>query len=181
ASLPAAGAPAGRAWVSIRPLPYESRIGLLEFGRPWIGCRQARAVNHGKNWCRLVSAPASCRARYVASTTIAHQDGRPLDNHASRFVKIAIAHDWLVTLGGSELVLRELLRIFPGATVFTLIDKMPEPDRAFVGVARTRTSFLDRVPGVASTYRRLLPLFPAAMSRLDLGEFVVVLSKSHRA
>src|SRR5690242_8332494 len=135
ASLPTAGAPAGRAWVSIRPLPYESRIGLLEFGRPWIGCRQARAVNHGKNWCRLVSAPASCRARYVASTTIAHQDRRPLDNHASRFVKIAIAHDWLVTLGGSELVLRELLRIFPGATVFTLIDKMPQPDRAFVGVS----------------------------------------------
>jgi len=94
-------------------------------------------------------------------------------------VKVAIAHDWLVTLGGSELVLRELLRIFPGATVFTLIDKMPEPDRAFVGVARTRTSFLDRVPGVALTYRRLLPLFPAAMSRLDLGEFDVVISNSH--
>jgi glycosyltransferase involved in cell wall biosynthesis len=94
-------------------------------------------------------------------------------------VKIAIAHDWLVTLGGSELVLRELLRVFPAATVFTLIDKMPEPDRTFVGVARTRTSFLDRVPGVASRYRRLLPLFPAAMSSLDLAEFDLVISNSH--
>jgi glycosyltransferase involved in cell wall biosynthesis len=94
-------------------------------------------------------------------------------------VKIAIAHDWLVTLGGSELVLRELLRIFPDATVFTLIDKMAEPDRRFVGVSRTRTTFLDRVPGVASSYRRLLPLFPVAMSSLDLGEFDVVISNSH--
>ena len=94
-------------------------------------------------------------------------------------MKIAIAHDWLVTLGGSELVLRELLRIFPDATVFTLIDKMSEADRTFVGVARTRTSFLDRLPGVASTYRRFLPLFPAAMSALDLGEFDVVISNSH--
>jgi glycosyltransferase involved in cell wall biosynthesis len=94
-------------------------------------------------------------------------------------VKIAIAHDWLVTLGGSELVLRELLRIFPGATVFTLIDKMAEPDRSFVGVADTRTTFLDRVPGVASTYRRLLPFFPVAMSSLDLGEFDLVISNSH--
>ena len=94
-------------------------------------------------------------------------------------MRIAIAHDWLVTLGGSELVLRELLRIFPDATVFTLIDKMAEPDRAFVGVARTRTSFLDRLPGVASTYRRLLPLFPAAMSSLDLGKFDLVISNSH--
>jgi len=102
-----------------------------------------------------------------------------LDNHASRFVKIAIAHDWLVTLGGSELVLRELLRIFPGATVFTLIDKMPQRDRAFVGVSGTRTSFLDRIPGVAATYRRLLPLFPVAISSLDLGEFDLVISNSH--
>lgn len=94
-------------------------------------------------------------------------------------MRIAIAHDWLVTLGGSELVLRELLRIFPGATVFTLIDKMPEPDRSFVGVEQTRTSFLNRVPGVASTYRRLLPLFPAAVSSLDLGSFDVVISNSH--
>lgn len=94
-------------------------------------------------------------------------------------MKVAIAHDWLVTLGGSELVLRELLRIFPGATVFTLIDKMSEPDRAFVGVAKTRTTFLDRVPRVGSTYRRFLPLFPVAMSSLDLGEFDVVISNSH--
>ncbi len=94
-------------------------------------------------------------------------------------MKIAIAHDWLVTLGGSELVLRELLRIFPDATVFTLIDKMAESDRAFVGVARARTSFLDRLPGVASSYRRFLPLFPAAISTLDLGDFDVVISNSH--
>lgn len=94
-------------------------------------------------------------------------------------MKIAIAHDWLVTLGGSELVLRELLRIFPGATVFALIDKMAEPDRAFLGVTRTRTTFLDRMPAVASTYRRLLPLFPAAVSRLDVGEFDLVISNSH--
>jgi glycosyltransferase involved in cell wall biosynthesis len=94
-------------------------------------------------------------------------------------MKIAIVHDWLVTLGGSELVLRELIRIFPDATVFTLIDKMAEADRRFVGVGHARTSFLDRVPRVATSYRRLLPLFPAAMSALDLGEFDLVISNSH--
>lgn len=94
-------------------------------------------------------------------------------------MKVAIAHDWLVTLGGSELVLRELLRIFPDATVFTLIDKMAKSDRTFVGVSRARTTFLDRLPGVASSYRRLLPLFPVAMSALDVGEFDLVISNSH--
>lgn len=94
-------------------------------------------------------------------------------------MKIAIVHDWLVTLGGSELVLRELLRIFPDATVFTLLDKMPDADRRFIGVGRARTSFLDRVPRVATSYRRLLPLFPAAMSALNVGEFDLVISNSH--
>lgn len=94
-------------------------------------------------------------------------------------MKVAISHDWLVTLGGSELVLRELLRVFPDATVFTLIDKMADVDRTFVGVTRARTTFLDRVPGVGSSYRRLLPLFPVAMSALDLGEFDLVISNSH--
>jgi len=97
----------------------------------------------------------------------------------SFFVKVAIAHDWLVTLGGSELVLREFLRIFPGATVFTLIDKMSPADRDFVGVTDTHTSFLNRLPGVASSYRRFLPFFPAAISSLDLAEFDVVISNSH--
>lgn len=94
-------------------------------------------------------------------------------------MNVAIAHDWLVTLGGSELVLRELLRLFPDATVFTLIDKLADGDRRFIGVTRTRTSFLDRLPGVASSYRRLLPLFPAAMSALDVGDFDLVISNSH--
>ena len=30
-------------------------------------------------------------------------------------VNVAIVHDWLTTLGGSELVLRELLRVYPDA------------------------------------------------------------------
>jgi hypothetical protein len=35
-------------------------------------------------------------------------------------VNVAIVHDWLTTLGGAELVLRELLRVYPDAHVFTL-------------------------------------------------------------
>ena len=94
-------------------------------------------------------------------------------------MNVAIAHDWLVTLGGAELVLRELLRIFPDATVFTMIDKMPSDDRDFLGITSTRTSFLDRLPRIASVYRRMLPLFPVAISSLDVGDFDVVVSNSH--
>ena len=94
-------------------------------------------------------------------------------------MNVAIAHDWLVTLGGAELVLRELLRIFPDATVFTMIDKMPADDRDFLGLKSTRTSFLDRLPRIASVYRGMLPLFPVAISSLDVGDFDVVITTSH--
>jgi len=94
-------------------------------------------------------------------------------------MKVAIVHEWLTTLGGSELVLRELLRVFPDAGVFTLVDKMAPDDRAFIGVSEVTTSFLDAMPGVGAKYRSLLPLYPAAVRGLDVSGFDVVISNSH--
>jgi len=94
-------------------------------------------------------------------------------------VNVAIVHDWLTTIGGGELVLRELLRVYPDAHVFTLIDKMAPDDRRFLGVRRVSTSSLDALPGVGRRYRSMLPLFPAAMRSLDVSAFDVVISNSH--
>ncbi len=94
-------------------------------------------------------------------------------------LRIAIVHEWLVTFGGSELVLRELLRLFPRAEVFTLIDTMDPDQREFLGVQRTKASFLNRIPGVEGRHRSLLPLFPAAVRSLDVSQFDVVISNSH--
>jgi glycosyltransferase involved in cell wall biosynthesis len=96
-------------------------------------------------------------------------------------VKVAIVHEWLVTLGGSELVLRELLRLYPDAALFTLIDRMPADDRAFLGVRRERrrTSLLNPLPGVGRYYRSLLPVFPSAVRGFDLRGYDVVISNSH--
>jgi glycosyltransferase involved in cell wall biosynthesis len=94
-------------------------------------------------------------------------------------VRVAIVHEWLVTFGGSELVLRELLRLYPNAQVFTLIDTMGVEDRRFLGVDRTTSSFLNRFPGVRRRHRSLLPLYPAAVRSLNVRDFDVVLSNSH--
>jgi glycosyltransferase involved in cell wall biosynthesis len=99
--------------------------------------------------------------------------------HDTHSPKVAIVHDWLVTLGGSELVLRELLRIFPDAHVFTLVDKMAPDTRAFIGVRNVTVSFLDRLPGSEKRYRSFLPLFPAAVRSLDVSGYDLVISNSH--
>ncbi|HVX40290.1 MAG TPA: glycosyltransferase [Gemmatimonadaceae bacterium] len=93
--------------------------------------------------------------------------------------RVAIVHEWLVAFGGAELVLRELLKLFPQARVFTLVDSMDSAQRAFLGVGDTSSSFLNRLPGIDRRYRSMLPLFPAAVRSLDLRGFDVVISNSH--
>lgn len=88
-------------------------------------------------------------------------------------------HEWLVTMGGSELVLRQLLRLFPGAHLFTLLDSMNPRDREFLGVGQVTTSWLQRIPAARTHHRAFLPLFPAAVRSLDLRGYDLVISNSH--
>jgi glycosyltransferase involved in cell wall biosynthesis len=81
---------------------------------------------------------------------------------------------------GGEKVLLSLARIFSNAPIFTLLhvkgSVAPELEAREI-----RTSFLQRLPAVATRYRHYLPLFPAAAESLDLGGFDLVVSSSHCA
>jgi glycosyltransferase involved in cell wall biosynthesis len=81
---------------------------------------------------------------------------------------------------GGEKVLLSFLRLFPDAPVFTLLhvrgSVAPE-----IEAREIRTSFVQRLPGVATRYRHYLPLFPLAARQLDLRGFDLVLSSSHCA
>ena len=92
---------------------------------------------------------------------------------------IAVVHDWLVTAGGGEQVLAEVLREFPNADLFSSIDKMSAIDRDRLGLKAVHTSPLQSLPGVGRYYRSLLPLMPWAMRRLDVRAYDLVISISH--
>jgi glycosyltransferase involved in cell wall biosynthesis len=93
-------------------------------------------------------------------------------------MRIAIVHDWLVTFGGAERVLEQMLRVLPEADLFSLIDFMPEPQRSFLGGRPVRTSFLQRLPWVRTRYRNYLPLMPLAVEQFDLSSYDLVISSS---
>jgi glycosyltransferase involved in cell wall biosynthesis len=93
--------------------------------------------------------------------------------------RVALVHDWLDTWGGAENVLVELLRVFPGADLYTLIDVMPAAARARLGAPRVRTSWLQHLPAGRAWFRYCLPLMPAAVERFDFGSYDLVLSSSH--
>ncbi|MEP7225734.1 MAG: glycosyltransferase [Gemmatimonadales bacterium] len=94
-------------------------------------------------------------------------------------MKTAIVHDWLVVYAGAERVLEQMLRVLPEAELFSLIDFLPESERAFLGGRKARTSFLQRLPGARTRYRRYLPLMPLAIEQLDLAGYDLVISSSY--
>jgi glycosyltransferase involved in cell wall biosynthesis len=93
-------------------------------------------------------------------------------------MRVALVHDWLTGMRGGEKVLLSLLRIFPQADIFTLLHVKGSVAPA-IEARPIRTSFVQRLPGVARHYRRYLPLFPAAIGSLDLAGYDLVISSSH--
>ncbi len=93
-------------------------------------------------------------------------------------LRIALVHDWLYTVGGAERVLGAMLRCLPGADVHCLFDTLAPADRARIGYATSRTTFLQRLPGIRRRHRAYLPLMPLAIEQLDLGAYDLVISSS---
>ncbi len=93
--------------------------------------------------------------------------------------RVAIVHEWLVHPAGSELVLRELVALCPGADVYCLVDGLSDADRSALGVGRPRTTWLQRIPGAVRHYQKLLPLMPAAIGALDMAGYDLVISSNH--
>lgn len=94
-------------------------------------------------------------------------------------VRVAIVHDWLYVFGGAERVLCAILRIFPHADLYTLLDVMSPADRRRVGFESARTSFLQRMPAVRTRHRAYLPLMPLAIEQFDLSGYDLVISSSY--
>ena len=94
-------------------------------------------------------------------------------------MKVAIVHDWLVTYAGAERLLEQMLAVYPDADLFSLIEFVPEEERAFLGGRRVNTSFLQRLPGMRRGYRELLPLMPLAIEQFDMSPYDLVLSSSY--
>ncbi len=94
-------------------------------------------------------------------------------------MRTAIIHDWLITYGGAERVLEEIVKIFPDADIFTLYDFIPPDKRGFILDKPTKTSFLQKMPLARKKYRNYLPLMPLAIEQFDLSAYDLIISSSH--
>lgn len=93
--------------------------------------------------------------------------------------RVAIVHDWLTARGGAELVLEQLLALYPGADLYTLVDFLPDEDRACLGGRRPVTSMLQGLPLIRRDHRLFLPLMPLVVEQWDFSAYDLVISSCH--
>ncbi len=92
-------------------------------------------------------------------------------------MRIAIAHDYLIQMGGAERVVEVFHQMFPEAPIYTtimsegrLLDALKDAD--------IRTSWLQRMPAGQKHFKGLLPLYPIAIKDFDFRDFDIVVSSS---
>jgi glycosyltransferase involved in cell wall biosynthesis len=91
--------------------------------------------------------------------------------------RIAVAHDWLVRLGGAERCLAEVLDAFPDARLLTTLTSGLATRGRF---RRAEPSWLQRLPGATSHHEFFLPFMPLAWRlRPQLDDVDVVVASSY--
>lgn len=94
-------------------------------------------------------------------------------------MKIAIVHDWLVTIAGAEKVLAEIIALYPDADLFSMVDFLSDSERKALSGKVAKTSFIQALPKARTKYRSYLPLMPLAVEQLDLSAYDLIISSSH--
>jgi glycosyltransferase involved in cell wall biosynthesis len=90
---------------------------------------------------------------------------------------VALVHDFLVDLRGADRVFLAIADIWPDAPIYTTVYDERGTEGRFAH-RDVRASFLQRLHPSASTFRALLPLYPAAIESFDLSGYDLVLSSS---
>jgi len=93
----------------------------------------------------------------------------------------ALVHEWFTprSVGGAELVVRELDALLEQPQLAALVDGDSVRPQSWLAGRSVRTSFIQRLPWGVSHVQQYLPLLPLAIEQLDLSGFPLVISSSH--
>ncbi|MCR4399286.1 MAG: glycosyltransferase family 4 protein, partial [Syntrophomonadaceae bacterium] len=94
-------------------------------------------------------------------------------------MKIALVHEWLVDIGGSEKCVQEFHALYPNAPLHTLFYLSETVRKLGFEPGQVHGSILQSWRQVRNDYRKYLPLFPFAIEQFDLSGYDVIVSSSH--
>jgi len=93
-------------------------------------------------------------------------------------MKPAIVHEFLITWGGSDLVVQKFCEIFPEAPIYTALFDKKQIGSRFED-KEVLTSFLQKIPWSIKKHRMMMPFFPLAFEAFDLNDYDLILSSHH--
>jgi glycosyltransferase involved in cell wall biosynthesis len=96
-------------------------------------------------------------------------------------MRVAVVHDWLVTWGGAERVLEQILMSFPSADVYCIVEDLEAERRTILAGREVQTSFIQRLPRAKRDYWYYAALMPLAIEQFDMTGYDVIVSSSHAA
>jgi hypothetical protein len=94
-------------------------------------------------------------------------------------MKVAIVCDWLVTYAGAERALEQMLKCYPDADLFAVVDFLPQGQRGFIMDKPVTTTCIQHYPFARRLYQKYLFKMPLAIEQLDLSSYDLVISSSH--
>jgi glycosyltransferase involved in cell wall biosynthesis len=94
-------------------------------------------------------------------------------------MKVAIIQEWLVSVGGSDKVVKAISEIFPEADIYTLVANKVTCDELGFDYSKIQTSFIQKLPFGKTKHRMYLPLMPLAVEQFDMSKYDVIISSSH--
>jgi glycosyltransferase involved in cell wall biosynthesis len=94
-------------------------------------------------------------------------------------MRIAIVCDWLISYAGSERVLEQMLKCYPDADLFAVVDFVPQGQRGFIMNKPVTTTCIQHYPFARRLYQKYLFKMPLAIEQLDLSGYELIISNSH--
>jgi glycosyltransferase involved in cell wall biosynthesis len=94
-------------------------------------------------------------------------------------MRTAIVCDWLITYAGAERVLEQMLKCYPDADLFAVVDFLPQGQREFIMNKPVTTTCIQHYPFAQRLYQKYLFKMPLAIEQLDLSGYDLVISNSH--
>lgn len=86
--------------------------------------------------------------------------------------KIAIVCDWLIDFGGAELVISDLLELFPEADIYTSVCYMEHP---MLQERKVFTSWIQKIPFFNRKHKLAGILRPYAFRNFDLSKYDIII------
>jgi glycosyltransferase involved in cell wall biosynthesis len=92
--------------------------------------------------------------------------------------RVALVHDYLCTIGGSDRVFQYMCEAFPDADVYALSLNRSRALPYFANRTDIRTTWMNRVVQTPASFRVAFPIATYAMQHLDLSAYDLVLSSA---